>query len=76
MVPDPYDGLLPRRGEIMRLIEDHKFVTFDFLSRRFRGVPVRTLHFDLQQLVKAGLVQKVGSTRGASYTLKALDLAQ
>jgi len=67
--PDKYAQLLPRRGEIMRLIEDHKFVTFDFLARRFRAVPVRTLHNDLAQLAKAGLVQKMGSTRGASYAL-------
>jgi Fic family protein len=68
--PDKYADLLPRRGEIMRLIEDHKFVTFDFLARRFRAVPVRTLHNDLSQLTKAGLVQKMGSTRGVSYTLR------
>jgi Fic family protein len=68
--PDKYADLLPRRGEIMRLIEDHKIVSFDFLARRFRAVPVRTLHNDLAQLSKAGLVQKMGSTRGVSYTLR------
>jgi Fic family protein len=68
--PDKYAELLPRRAEIMRLIEDHKVVTFDFLTRRFRATPVRTLHNDLSQLTKAGLVQKMGSTRGASYTLR------
>lgn len=68
--PDKYVQLLPRRAEIMRLIEDHKFVTFDFLARRFRAVPVRTLHNDLSCLTKAGLVQKMGSTRGVSYTIK------
>lgn len=69
-LPDKYVHLLPRRAEIMRLIEDHKFVTFDFLSRRFRAVAIRTLHNDLEQFVKAGLVQKMGSTRGVSYTLR------
>jgi Fic family protein len=68
--PDKYAQLLPRRAEIMRLIEDHKFVTFDFLSRRFRAVPVRTLHYDLAMLAKAGLVQKMGSTRGVSYGIR------
>lgn len=68
--PDKYVQLLPRRAEIMRLIEDHKVVTFDFLARRFRAVAVRTLHNDLSQLVKAGLVQKMGSTRGVCYTVK------
>ncbi len=68
--PDKYAHLLPRRAEIMHLIEDHKVVTFDFLSRRFRAVPVRTLHNDLSQLVKGGQVQKMGSTRGVSYSIK------
>ncbi|MCX6791504.1 MAG: Fic family protein [Candidatus Gottesmanbacteria bacterium] len=68
--PDKYAELLPRRAEIMRMIEDHKIVTFDFLARRFRAVAVRTLHNDLSQLTKAGLVQKMGSTRGVSYTVR------
>jgi len=72
--PDKYAELLPRRAEIMRLIEDHKVVTFDFLARRFRAVAVRTLHNDLAQLVKAGLVQKMGSTRGVSYTVRQKDM--
>lgn len=65
--PDKYAHLLPRRGEIMRMIEDHKMISFDFLARRFRAIPTRTLHYDLSQLIKAGLVQKKGSTRGALY---------
>lgn len=68
--PDTYAHLLPRRGEIMRILGDHKVISFDFLSRRFRAVPSRTLHYDLSQLTKAGLVQKIGSTRGAVYTTK------
>lgn len=67
--PDPYAGLLPRRAEIMRIVEDHKVVTFDFLARRFRAVPSATLHYDVAQLVKAGLLRKKGTTRGAMYTL-------
>ncbi len=68
--PDKYAHLLPRRAEIMRMIEDHQMISFDFLARRFRAVPPRTLHFDLSQLAKAGLVQKKGTTRGVSYTIK------
>ncbi|OGG04825.1 hypothetical protein A2Z33_05955 [Candidatus Gottesmanbacteria bacterium RBG_16_52_11] len=64
---DPYAHLLPRRGEIMRIIRDHRMVSFDFLSRRFRAVPQRTLHYDLAQLVKSGLIRKMGSTRGVQY---------
>jgi Fic family protein len=68
-----YPTLLPRRRELVSLITDHKMVTFDFLSRRFRAVPSRTLHNDLQQLVKAGYIEKVGSTRGALYALRARE---
>ena len=65
--PDPYANLLPRRAEIMRIAEDHQVVTFDFLTRRFRAVPSRTLHYDIAQLVKSGLLRKMGSTRGTTY---------
>jgi Fic family protein len=63
-----YPNLLPRRAEIMEILHDHRTVSFDFLARRFRKIPTRTLHYDLEQLVKAGLVKKLGSTRGAVYT--------
>jgi Fic family protein len=64
-----HPNLLPRRAEIIEIIGDHTTVTFDFLSRRFLKIPQRTLHYDLEQLVKAGLVKKLGSTRGVVYTL-------
>jgi Fic family protein len=67
--PDKYAHLLPRRGEVMRILEDHKVISFDFLCRRFRAVPTRTLHNDLTQLMRAGLVQKMGSTRGVLYSV-------
>lgn len=67
---DTYDHLLPRRAEIMRVLGDHKVISFDFLARRFRAVPTRTLHNDVSQLIKAGLIQKMGSTRGVVYTAK------
>lgn len=60
-------SLLPRRAEIVAIIRDHKSVSFDFLIRRFRSVPVRTLHYDLSQLIKAGYIRKRGATRGAMY---------
>ncbi len=67
--PDLYGNLLPRRAEIMRIVEDHKVVTFDFLARRFRAVPTATLHYDIAQLVKTGLLRKMGATRGVVYAL-------
>lgn len=66
---DPYASLLPRRAEIMRIVSDHKVVTFDFIARRFRAVPTATLHFDIAQLTRAGFLRKIGSTRAATYAL-------
>ena len=62
-------GLLPRRQEILQIIRDHKMVSFDFLRRRFFGITQSTLHYDLRQLMKHGLVKKLGSTRGVMYAL-------
>ncbi len=59
--------LSPRRQEIIAVIRDHKMVSFDFLSRNFRGVPQRTLHYDLKQLGQAGYITKLGTTRGVLY---------
>ena len=56
-----------RRKELVKLIKDHSLISFDQLHRRFLKIPDRTLRYDLQQLEKAGFIQKVGTTRGAMY---------
>lgn len=61
--------LFPRHQEIVEVIRDHPFCSFDFLHRRFFAVPVSTLHYDLQKLQKQKLVERVGVSRGALYTL-------
>ncbi|MCJ7826421.1 Fic family protein, partial [Patescibacteria group bacterium] len=63
-------NLLPRRQEILNIIRDHVTVSFDFISRRFRKIPSSTLHYDLLDLQKKGLVEKIGTTRGALYREK------
>lgn len=68
----PRSSPFPRRQEIVATIREYKMVSFELLSRKFRLVPASTLHFDLKQLAKAGLVQKMGSTRGVVYTVKTL----
>lgn len=65
----PRSSPFPRREEIVATIRGYKMVSFAFLSRQFRLVPPSTLHFDLRQLAKAGLIQKMGSTRGVVYTV-------
>ncbi len=66
---DKYTHLLPRRGEIMRILDDHRIVSMDFLKRRFRKIPERTLQNDITQLIEAGYVKKMGTTRGVRYAI-------
>lgn len=61
--------LPPRQEEILQIIKDQRMVSFDFLSRRFLKVPVRTLHYDIEKLQQKNLVIKVGKTRGSFYTI-------
>lgn len=58
-----------RREEIYNIINDHRIVSFDFIKRRFLRVPERTLRYDLKKLCEAGLVVKVGETRGCQYKI-------
>jgi Fic family protein len=62
--------LPPRQDEIRTIIADHKMVTFDFVRRRFMKVPERTLRYDLKKMCDAGVLVKVGKTRGAYYAVK------
>jgi len=61
------DYLLPRRAEILNIIKDHRMVDFDMIRRRFLAVNERTLRYDLKRLVDAGLVKKLGTTKGVCY---------
>jgi len=61
-------NLFSRQQEILAIISDHPHCSFDFIRRRFFAVPTSTLHYDLQQLQKKGLVFKTGMTRGVLYT--------
>lgn len=63
------ENLLPRRKEIYLVIKDHPYITADGVARRFAKIPKRTLAYDLSQLVKLGLVQKLGKTRGVVYVM-------
>lgn len=65
----PALNLLPRRQEILQVIEDHKLVSFDFLVRRFMTIKPSTLHYDLKCLIDQGYIFKVGQTRGAQYSV-------
>ncbi len=64
---EPEDLLLPRRAEIVRIIKEHGLVNFDSIRRRFLAVNERTLRYDLKRLKDAGLIYKVGTTKGVFY---------
>jgi len=66
----PEEKLLPRRMELLKIIKDHRLVSFDFLYRRFLLVNPRTLRYDLKKLVEAGFIIKKGKTRGVFYAPK------
>lgn len=63
------DYLLPRRAEIYNIIKDHQLVNFDQIRRRFIAVNERTLRYDLKKLQDAGLIKKLGTTKGVYYEL-------
>lgn len=60
--------LPPRQEEIYKIISDHKTVSLDFIKRRFMKIPERTLRYDLKKMTDAGLIAKIGKTRGVYYT--------
>lgn len=64
------DYLLPRRREILEIIKEHPYCSFDFISRRFMTINQKNLHYDLSQLQKKGFIIKAGVTRGAKYKKK------
>lgn len=59
-----------RRQEILNVVRDHPYSSFDFISRRFFNVNPKTLHYDLKKLQEQNLIVKVGATRGAVYQTK------
>ena len=63
----PEDELLPRRREILEIIQDHPYCSFDFIRRRFLAINPKTLHYDLKQLQNQGFIRKLGVTRGSVY---------
>jgi hypothetical protein len=63
-------ALLPRRQEILQIINDHPECSLDFISRRFPTIPVRTIAYDVNWLVKHNHVIKHGETRGVVYSAK------
>lgn len=59
-----------RRQEIINILKDHPYSSFDFIQRRFLSVNPKTLHYDLKKLQEQNLIVKVGVTRGAVYQVR------
>ncbi len=59
-----------RRREILNILKDHPYASFDLIKRRFLSVNPKTLHYDLKKLQEQNLIVKVGVTRGAVYQVK------
>lgn len=68
--PEKQSTLPLRRQEILNVLKDHPYASFDLLQRRFLSVNSKTLHYDLKKLLEQNLVIKVGATRGAVYQVK------
>jgi len=62
--------LPPRQEEILNIIKDHRLISFDSLRRRFLKVPERTIRYDLKKLIDAGIIIKIGRTKGSYYRIK------
>jgi Fic family protein len=67
-LPPLNSNLLPRRQEILNIITDHPLSSFNFICRRFPTIKPSTIHLDLQQLQKQGLIRKHGISRGVVYS--------
>lgn len=66
-ISDETANLPLRRREILNVLKDHPYSSFDFIRRRFFNINPKTLHYDLKKLQEQNLVIKVGATRGAVY---------
>lgn len=63
----PESDLPPRQMEILQIIKDHPYCSFDMIHRRFIGVSPSTLRYDVTQLTKSEFIKKIRKTRGAMY---------
>ena len=66
-IAEKVSRLLPRRHAIYQTILEQKMISADYLNRNFAGTPESTIRYDLRELQKAGLIKKLGATRGALY---------
>lgn len=63
----PESDLPPRQMEILQIIKDHPYCSFDTICRRFVGISPSTLRYDVTQLTKNNFIKKIRKTRGAMY---------
>jgi DeoR/GlpR family transcriptional regulator of sugar metabolism len=61
--------LLPRRQEIVAIVQDHPYCSLDMIARRFPLLSTRTIAYDVNYLVSQGYLVKMGATRGVRYSV-------
>ncbi len=64
------DDLPPRQLEILQIVKDHSYCSFDSIHRRFPGISPSTLRYDVTQLIKGKFIKKIRRTRGAMYVVQ------
>jgi Fic family protein len=59
--------LSARQQEIYTLIKEHTCLSINMIHRRFLRIPMRTIRYDIDVLIRKHLICKIGATRGAVY---------
>ncbi len=67
--PSEKGGLTERQRRILGYLREHKIAASGRL-KTLTGASQPTIWFDLQDLMKRGLVERIGKGRGTRYTLK------
>ncbi len=65
----PESDLPPRQMEILQIIKDHPYCSFDMIHRRFPGISPSTIRYDITQITKGKFIKKIRKTRGAMYVV-------
>lgn len=62
------ENLFIKQAAILEVIQKHQMANFQTIKRNFVGTNERTLRYHLKKLADAGLIKKLGTTKGVYYT--------
>lgn len=63
------DTLFIKQEAVLEVIEELGLVNFRTIQKNFIGTNERTLRYHIKKLVDAGLVRKLGATKGVHYEI-------